>query len=165
LDAHRLSQVAAAKRSPHGCGVKQVVWVNVLGRRSGCEPPHDNSQCPCRPSFSVRILAMDRHRQRATDGLRVAKGHLPLAADGPIYPQSARVGLYARLDPACFGRHRRITRYRGVVSGTRPPTWLTGGNGCPALSYRVVIVSYCWLSPPGEFAYPVSPMARSYLRC
>lgn len=48
---------------------------------------------------------MDRHRQRAADGLRVAKGHMPFAADGKgFHPQS--VGqLDVRLDPATFNRH------------------------------------------------------------
>lgn len=80
---------------------------------------------------------MDRHRKGAADGLRVAKGrHAPLQRMDDLSAIRSRQPR-VRLDPVTFRQARRITRYRGVVSGTRPPALVTGGNGCPALSYRV----------------------------
>lgn len=76
MDAHRLSDRATVTEIPaRTWGEAGRDWLSVLGRRSGCEPPHDIAKARGgRPSFSVRILAMDRHRKGATDGLRVAKG-------------------------------------------------------------------------------------------
>lgn len=94
------------RRSPHGCGAKQVVlWLGVLGRRPGCEPPHDTAKARGgRPSFSVRILAMDRHRRRAADGLRVAKGLVAPCSGWTDLSAIRSTRPRVRLDPVTFGQ-------------------------------------------------------------
>lgn len=58
------------------------VAASVQGRRAGCEPPLNIADARAGRRSLFRNLAMDRHRRGAADGLRVAKGHLPFAADG-----------------------------------------------------------------------------------
>lgn len=142
-------QAANGCNVPHGCGNNEVVWVDVLGRRSGCVPPLDIAICPCRPSFFVRILAMDRHRQRAADGLRVAKGHVPFATDGKgFHPQSVGRSA-ARLDPALStGTTDHAIPWSRLTD--EAPCLVKGGERIPgsivsgyALDYSTPSIAFC----------------------
>lgn len=114
---------------------KGRVSAGVQGRRSGCEPPLDIADTRCRPSFSFRTLAMDRHRPRAADGLRVAKGPMPFAADGPLYPQSSRTCPTCGWTPSRFGRNdgSRDTVESSQGRGPQPGKW----GGTDARLYRI----------------------------
>lgn len=139
---------------PARCGESSCVMV-VLGRRSGCEPFHDNHARAGRRSLSGiwRWIATGGERRTAYGSQR---GSEPLAADGPIYPQSGRVGLRAvgprhvladTTDHAIpWSRLRDEAPSPGKWGGTEARLYRIGSRDSPLLFTRLVV--FCYTNPP-----------------
>ena len=141
-------------------------WVDVQGRRAGCEPPLDITLT--RGAVRRSLSGFGEGSPPAGSGGRLtgrAEGKVALCRGRDWIP-SGSVDSHRQcgLDPAAARRDRQITRYRGVVSRTGPPTWDFGGEWTPdsivSSAYRLCVERQS--GPPcGPTAHPLFVLYQS----